>query len=171
MLYGVDFTSSDLSRAAFCDIFGIVTSVAFSSNGILLAAGDAYGQVRIWDVANDQPILMLEGHKDAVWSVAFSLDSSMLANGSSDKTVRLWNVSSTASERSNAAATFAPNQAVKILEGHDARVQSVVFSPDNQFLASCSEDHTIRVWDARTGLLRRDPAWARRYRPISSLQP
>lgn len=33
------------------------------------------------------------------------------------------------------------------LSGHSAWVQSVVFSPDGQFIATGSDDHTVRIWE------------------------
>lgn len=38
-----------------------------------------------------------------------------------------------------------------VLKGHENAVNSVVFSPDGRFIASGSEDRSIRVWDAKTG--------------------
>jgi WD40 repeat protein len=38
-----------------------------------------------------------------------------------------------------------------ICEGHKSLVNSVVFSPDGQFLASGSDDKTIRIWDIDNG--------------------
>jgi serine/threonine protein kinase/class 3 adenylate cyclase len=37
------------------------------------------------------------------------------------------------------------------LKGHSAPVFSVVFSPDGKWIASGSEDKTIKIWDAETG--------------------
>ncbi|KAJ1328871.1 COMPASS component SWD3 [Microdochium nivale] len=39
-----------------------------------------------------------------------------------------------------------------MLKGHSGRVESVVFSHDSCRLASASDDKTVKVWDARTGL-------------------
>ncbi|MFN0112560.1 MAG: caspase family protein [Blastocatellia bacterium] len=36
-------------------------------------------------------------------------------------------------------------------QGHSQRSDSLVFSPDNRYLASASADSTIRIWDAATG--------------------
>jgi WD40 repeat protein len=36
--------------------------------------------------------------------------------------------------------------------GHTEWVKSIVFSPDGSSLASCSDDKTMRLWDAHTGV-------------------
>ena len=36
------------------------------------------------------------------------------------------------------------------LEGHTQSVLDVAFSPNNKYLASCSGDKTIRLWDVNT---------------------
>ncbi|KAL2816139.1 WD40-repeat-containing domain protein [Aspergillus granulosus] len=81
---------------------GLVTSVAFSPNGQLLASGSLDRTVRLWDTATGglkQTLedtttgglqQTLEGHSLWVTSVAFSPNGQLLASGSVDGTVRLW---------------------------------------------------------------------------------
>ena len=40
---------------------------------------------------------------------------------------------------------------MRTLQGHTSFVWSAAFSPDNQTLASGSEDETIKLWDVLTG--------------------
>ena len=40
---------------------------------------------------------------------------------------------------------------LKILEGHTKIVSSVAFSPDGKFIASGSDDKTIRIWSLANG--------------------
>ncbi|KAK4182018.1 hypothetical protein QBC35DRAFT_421424, partial [Podospora australis] len=43
------------------------------------------------------------------------------------------------------------NACRQTLEGHGSWVQSVAFSPDSKWVASGSDDNTIKIWDAATG--------------------
>ena len=74
----------------------LLSSVAFSPDGGLLAAVSARHDVTLWDVAARQPIATLGGGGFDRWvlSLAFSPDGALLATGSWDRRVRLWDVAS-----------------------------------------------------------------------------
>jgi len=61
----------------------------------------------------------------------------MIASGSDDHTVRLWDVQS--------------GNIHVMLCGHDMGVTDVIFSPRNDWLASCSPNGTVKLWDIRSG--------------------
>jgi WD40 repeat protein len=68
-----------------------ITSLAFSSNGQLLATGHIDGITRVWSVRDGREVLRLGAHLDAVRAVAFFPSGQLLATGSADLT-RLWDV-------------------------------------------------------------------------------
>jgi WD40 repeat protein len=122
----------------------LVTAVAFSPDGRLLASGSEDNTVRLWDPATGAPVQTLRGHSRVVTAVAFSPDGRLLASGSGGSMVRLWDL-----------ATGGPMQT---LEGHLDWVTAVAFSPDGQLLASgmtrsgcgirprCRRWRAIRIW-------------------------
>ncbi len=46
---------------------------------------------------------------------------------------------------------FCSGQCLNTLRGHSHQIWCVAFSPDGSLIASCSDDHSIRLWDANTG--------------------
>jgi WD40 repeat protein len=71
----------------------IVTSVAFSPDGTLLASGSVDATVILFDAGAYQAIGQpLAGHAGAVSSIAFSPDGKRLASGGYDANVILWDL-------------------------------------------------------------------------------
>lgn len=118
---------------------GVVTAVAWSPDGSLLATGAPDGVVRVhrrperFDA--DEP-LVLAGHEGPIWGVAFSPDGGQLASASGDHTVRIHDLGGA-------------RRAV-VLEGHEATVYSVAFAPDGRRLLTASRDRTARLWNTAT---------------------
>jgi WD40 repeat protein len=67
-----------------------VTTLAFSTDGKLLASGEQYGEIILWDVGTGTKARALTGHEAQVSSVCFSPNGGLLVSGSLDKTIRLW---------------------------------------------------------------------------------
>jgi WD40 repeat protein/predicted Ser/Thr protein kinase len=125
---------------------GTVFSVAFSSDGRLLATASGDQTVRVWDLAAASCVSVLIGHTDDVFSAVFHPDGKRLASAGRDRAVWLWDL--------------ATGRDVARLEGHTNYVFSLAFSPDGTSLASASGDATVRIWEieppARRQVARRE---------------
>lgn len=76
---------------------GSVDSIAFSSDGALIASGSTDCAMKLWDVGSGRAIATLKvltPRKIAndVHSVAFYPDGTLIATGSWDGMVKLWDV-------------------------------------------------------------------------------
>ncbi|KAF7342157.1 WD40 repeat-like protein [Mycena venus] len=127
-----------------------VTSVNFCQNRQYIVSGSEDYTVRVWDAETGTLLAgPFEGHKDCVSSVNFSPDGAWIASGSWDNTVRIWDAQTGVTVRiyDQTKNNVGPTQ------GDSIRVTSVDFSPDGSWIASGSDDGTVRVWDAQTGAL------------------
>ncbi len=119
----------------------VVQAVAFSPDGLLLATAGEH--VKIWSVRTMEEMFTLP-HGKHVWTVAFSRNGRYLASGEGDGDgpgrVRVWNLET--------------QTLVVTLDADPKLVYSVVFSPDNQTLASAGWRGQIRLWNVSDWQLR-----------------
>lgn len=132
---------------------GLVTAVAFSRDGKILASATAdEGMLRVWDASTGEALTAPFGDEStrSLGALALSSDGSTLVSGSGAGTLQLW-------DAATGRARFDP------LRGHTGPVLRVVFSPDDNLVASASLDKTIRIWEVTTGkargVLRGHNAW------------
>jgi WD40 repeat protein len=115
---------------------GIITSIAFSPNGKILATVSNDKIVRLYGTDKGDLQIKLDGrerHKRRVNAVAFAADGNLLASASNDKTVKIWNTSS--------------SEAIRTLRGHEDWVTLVAFAPNSNIIASASSDKTVMLWN------------------------
>jgi WD40 repeat protein len=128
---------------------GVITSVAFSPDGRLLAsAGASYsspngwplGMIQRWDAGSGAPAgrpIQVAGSGSAVMSVAFTpradATGDRIVSGGVDRTVRLWNAKS-------------GEQIGDAFVGPTEGVGTVAVSQDGQRILAGSADGTIRIW-------------------------
>jgi WD40 repeat protein len=126
-----------------------VWGVAFSADGRRIAAslGDwrtptRPGSVRVWDLANWEPLLSLQAHIGIAWSVSFNPDGSRLASGGGPTEpcrdeAKLWDAQT--------------GRELRTLRGHTSGIRGVLFHPEGKWLATSSSDSTVKLWEVATG--------------------
>jgi WD40 repeat protein len=121
-----------------------IRTAAFSSDGLLLAAGagemDESGQVTVWDVPTLQVRFVHKVDK-GVPALAFSRDNKTLAVCTFTQSCHLLDT--------------ATGKVQGKLAGHGKAARGVAFAPDGQTLAVSSYDGSVRLWDYRAGKLLR----------------
>jgi WD40 repeat protein len=152
-----------------------VEAVAWSPNGTRLATVSSHAQV--WDALHGNPVLSLV-HQDDVDVVAWRPDGRKLATAGRDRTARIWDavtgqamtpplvhaaavtaVAWSPDGRELATVSSATAQLWSAADQsplpplqHQGPVEAVAWSPDGTRIATASDDQTVRVWDAVTGL-------------------
>jgi len=134
---------------------------AWSPDGVHVATAIGDGFVRILSTARDPEGASLAGHRAPVTSLAFSPDGRWLASGSRDQEIRLWDGTTgeecvTLGEHLYDFAPSAPGQpgvltAIRPVRGHAGQITSVAFRADGRWVASASQDGTLRAWETATG--------------------
>jgi len=112
----------------------IIESLAFSSDGRLIATGDRRGEVKVWSALGGREVLE---DKTWVWGTQYSPDGRRLAMAPFRRGIMIWNADSGHKELT--------------LKVPMEFVASTAFSPDGGFLVSAGSHHVARLWDLERG--------------------
>jgi WD40 repeat protein len=157
-----------------------IHSVAFSPDGTLLAAGDDYLPLNLWEVSSGRHLSTLKETSRPVRSVAFSPDGKTIITGNDDHSVkswsvetrsRLWSVEETDSVQAVAVSpdgrvlasagddgslklrSASDGRLLRILAGHSSGIIAVAFTPEGGMLVTSGRDGTVKVWLPSDGRL------------------
>jgi len=127
----------------------VVTCVAFSPTGKLIAVASADHSAAVYQVAADDgrltQVFALDGHSAAVQAIAFSPDAQTLVIASLDRSLKVWSA--------------ADGKLIRSFGQHTEAVQALAFRPVTSdappICASGSDDRTVRVWQPTIGRMMR----------------
>lgn len=123
-----------------------VRSLAFTSDGGLMAAGDSQGFVSLWNGITGEPYRAFQvAKRSPVRQISFRPGTTFLATLGDDGSVRIWNA--------NPAVNMENDQQepLTILDEFSGAVNDLAVTDDGLQLASAHADGSIRIWDLNTG--------------------
>jgi eukaryotic-like serine/threonine-protein kinase len=172
-IHNGQYIGSIVARADI-DLF---TDHDWSPNGNLIASmSEANYTVRVWNPLTGEETNSFDMEGDYSTSLTWSPDSRHIAIGST--TIEIWDVVTETQVQpyfTTAAShlTWSPDgtrlgadfgyeyqvvifdmtngNLLKAFDGHTELINQVSWSPDSRYLASASDDGTVRIWDAETG--------------------
>jgi WD40 repeat protein/serine/threonine protein kinase len=115
----------------------LVSSMAMSADGTLVATGCWDDIVRVFRVPSGELVHQFEGHDDDVMAVAFHPSGKELTTGSRDQTAIIWDI--------------ATGKISHRLRRHSNTVSAICYSPDGKRLITGGMDKAIHVWNAASG--------------------
>ncbi|KPP80003.1 katanin p80 WD40 repeat-containing subunit B1-like [Scleropages formosus] len=137
-----------------------VSSLALGkTSGRLLATGGEDCLVNIWAVSKPNCIMRLTGHNNPVECIQFSSSEEQVVAGSQSGSLRVWDLEAAKSEFEASGFNSVclclwdvrRKGCVFRYKGHTQAVRCLAFSPDGKWLASSSDDSTIKLWDLTAG--------------------
>ncbi|MGD8730816.1 MAG: BMP family ABC transporter substrate-binding protein [Anaerolineales bacterium] len=153
-------------------------SIAFSSDGNLIASAGHEGLIHIWSSETFEETLSISAHDTLIWDLAFSPDGELLASVSDDSNIKIWRVSDGSlfktfqgSAMGVTSVAFLPDgdevavgdlngpitiwdlqqKSFRTLSGHAGQIKEITFDPDGLRMASASTDGTVIIWDQENG--------------------
>ncbi|XP_076967766.1 apoptotic protease-activating factor 1 isoform X5 [Tamandua tetradactyla] len=118
-----------------------VLCCAFSTDGRFIATCSVDRKVKIWNSMTGELVRTYDEHLEQVNCCHFTNNSHhlLLATGSSDYFLKLWDLNQ--------------KECRNTMFGHTNSVNHCRFSPDDNLLASCSADGTLKLFDIHTSCL------------------
>lgn len=121
-----------------------VNDVVIHPNQGEIVSADRGGNVRVYDLGSDKCTHQLIPAEDvSVSSVSVANDGSLLAAGNNHGDVYIWRM-----YQENNETSLAP---CRVFKAHKEYLTRLLLSPDIKLLATCSADHTVKIWRVDPG--------------------
>ncbi|KAL2654985.1 hypothetical protein AAZV13_04G040000 [Glycine max] len=152
-----------------------VTTLDWNGDGTLLATGSYDGQARIWSIDGELNCT-LNKHRGPIFSLKWNKKGDYLLSGSVDKTAIVWNIktgewkqlfefhtgptldvdwrnnvsfATCSTDKMIHVCKIGENRPIKTFSGHQDEVNAIKWDPSGSLLASCSDDHTAKIWSLK----------------------
>lgn len=156
-----------------------IHNLAFSLDGTKLAAACCDGHIHLWDVESQVKTLSLPGHEPWATACDWIAGAEVVVSAGTDSIIRLWNsvdgserASLEFGEKGEGIACRKQDSLVAIVgsegrvsihdpstlkevhrySGHLAGVNCAAWSSTGRFLATGSDDQSVRIWDSTQGI-------------------
>ncbi|MBQ1847158.1 MAG: TIR domain-containing protein [Clostridia bacterium] len=159
---------------------GAVFSVSYSPDGKRIVTASTDETAKIWDAKNFEPLGTLEGHKRRVISASYSPDGKHIVTTSDDGTVKVWDadnyklITTIRHEHYVRSASYSPDgKRIVVADGASLKVYETFkysliektngvtiaedyaeFSPSGGSFIAVAKDHTAKIWDTKSLILR-----------------
>ncbi|KAL4941177.1 WD40-repeat-containing domain protein [Aspergillus oleicola] len=133
-----DLFTGELRNTLFGGDGQFLPSIALSPTSQLVASASLDSNIMLWDPCIEGPKSQVVDRYSII-AMAFSRNCRLLASGLSNGIIQIWDTWSGKRQWSHTG------------HSESETITSLVFSPDDQVLASCSADLSIILWCSTTG--------------------
>ncbi|MEZ6127959.1 MAG: protein kinase [Planctomycetaceae bacterium] len=115
---------------------GVISAVAFSSDGRQLFCGDSTGLGILWNAATGEQIRLMKWHTARIIAARFVRDGSLIT-AAAERAVVKWNVNTGKVDEAN-------------LLLHDQNLTAVDVDESGRYVVTACKDNSVRLWDFST---------------------
>lgn len=130
----------------------LVNSASFSPDGRKIITSSNDGTAIVWDISSGGIDLTLKN--DSAWITVsmFSPDGKTIVTSPGDNTLKLWDAGNGQLRNTLYKGTESGMAAwADSLGGHRGMINSAAFSPDGKYIATASDDKTVKIWTPGNG--------------------
>lgn len=133
---------------------GRIHAGCFSADGNLVAVGGQDRLVRIWNLSQDEPPVVCQGHAESIQAVAFTGElatgNSRVLSAGQDGSIRVW----------DPFDPTEPTRGRELLElvGHEDGITSLGLNPSETMMMTAGLDGQVILWPAQANPAQANPA-------------